>query len=258
MLVICISGGIMASASEGLGFFDGMIILDRRFAEATIVLSVNGEEIYRVTTEMAEFVHQGLRHDDVVTLSVILPSGLNLRETVYGSVGRDPNSVVIAEDGTVTMSGFDYITDVTIQWIVVSYSTGTPPPPPPPLPPPPSADEVGVVVNGRALIMDVPPVIRDGRTFVPLRAISEALGADVSWRAADQTIIIIYGPNEIHMSIGSMVASLFGIMPVAELDVPPFILDGRTMVPLRAISELFGYDVGWDGATRTVTIDSPE
>jgi hypothetical protein len=108
-----------------------------------------------------------------------------------------------------------------------------------------------VVVNGQGLTFDVPPVIEQGRTLVPLRAIFEAMGANVSWDGSTQTVTATKGSTEIKLIIGGL-AYKDG-QPV-NLDVPAKIVNGRTLVPLRFVSEALGSFVGWNDTNQTVTI----
>lgn len=119
----------------------------------------------------------------------------------------------------------------------------------------PVAEEnpISVILNGTVLSFDQPPVIIDGRTLVPLRAIFEAMGATVDWVQATQSITSIKSETTIRLSIGSNVLYK-NDMPI-YLDVPAQIINDRTMVPVRAIAEAFGADVTWDGDARTVYID---
>ncbi len=110
-----------------------------------------------------------------------------------------------------------------------------------------------VVLDGRALNFDVPPVVQDGRTLVPMRAVFEALGAQVGWDEATRTVTAAKGGTEIKLTLGGM--AFKNGSPVG-LDVPARLVNGRTMVPLRFVSEALGCQVAWDGATRTVAITS--
>jgi len=111
---------------------------------------------------------------------------------------------------------------------------------------------ITVTINGQALVMDTQPVSRDGRTLVPLRAIFEALGANVVWDPVARTITGTRGNTTIFLQINNRTAKLNGI-PVT-LDVPPAVIDGRTMVPTRFIAESLDAQVNWDGQTRTVSV----
>ena len=111
---------------------------------------------------------------------------------------------------------------------------------------------ISVTVNGRALSFDQPPISQDGRTLVPLRAIFEALGADVDWNPATQTVSAKRDDVSITLRIGSRILVRNGVD--ITLDVPAQTIGGRTLVPVRAIAESFGAEVGWNPATRTVTI----
>jgi len=111
---------------------------------------------------------------------------------------------------------------------------------------------IKVLVNSQPLVTDVPPVIVDGRTLVPLRAIFEALGAEVSWDADTQTVTGTRGNITIELQIGSQIAKVGSA--TVTLDVPAAIIDNRTFVPARFVAESMGASVNWDEASRTVLI----
>lgn len=119
-------------------------------------------------------------------------------------------------------------------------------------------EPIKVLINGSELVIpegDTQPFIDSDRTLVPMRAIFEALGAKVNWDGETRTIVS-YDPisdTSITMQIDS--ATMFvGETPVT-LDVPAKIVNDRTVVPIRAIAEGMNSQVGWDGATRTVTVN---
>ena len=113
-------------------------------------------------------------------------------------------------------------------------------------------NEITVIVNGKVVVFDQTPIISEGRTLVPLRAIFEALNATVQWDDATKTVNAIRGETKISLQIGS--TNMYVGSKVKVLDVPAQIINSRTLVPVRAISEAFGCTVGWDGNTKTVTI----
>lgn len=114
------------------------------------------------------------------------------------------------------------------------------------------AAEVKVYLDGNMLEFDQPPIIEDGRTLAPLRAIFEALGADVGWDGETSTVTAQKEQVEIELQIGSK-AAYINNQPV-ELEVPGRIVNDRTLVPLRFVSEALGARVDWDGSARTVRI----
>ena len=109
-----------------------------------------------------------------------------------------------------------------------------------------------MTVNGNAVQIDAPAEIMNGRTFLPLRAISEALGATVDWIAETQGITVTLGDNSIGLQIGNTSAVVNGT--VMTLDAAPYIKNSRTMVPFRVIAEGLGATVEWDPALRVVTV----
>lgn len=112
--------------------------------------------------------------------------------------------------------------------------------------------DVTLVVDGVVAKTDVPPVIEDGRTLVPVRALFESLDAKVGWNAKTKKITIVYGETEILLFAESVVAIVDNLYK--ELDVPARIIDSRTMIPVRFVSESLDFKVDWDDKTRTVTV----
>lgn len=115
-------------------------------------------------------------------------------------------------------------------------------------------EELQIEFNGRLLDFDVPPMLVNGRTVVPARAILEELGAVVSWDASSRTITAAGENITVKMAIGSTTALVNGAE--VKLDVPAMIVKNRTMIPVRFISESLGADIHWVGSTRTVVITS--
>ncbi|MBQ3427776.1 MAG: hypothetical protein IJH37_11650 [Clostridia bacterium] len=115
-------------------------------------------------------------------------------------------------------------------------------------------DEIKIIINNNRLSFDQLPIIIDGRTLVPLRAIFEALGATVDWDGNTQTVTATRDNKVIKITIGDN--KLYVNNNVTVLDVPAQIVNNRTLVPVRAVSEAFGCNVDWDGNTQTVYINS--
>lgn len=120
---------------------------------------------------------------------------------------------------------------------------------------PAMAGDIKVVLDGKNVSFDVPPMIDNGRTLVPLRAIFEAMGATVSWDQTTQTATGTKGSTTVVLKIGSTSPTINGT--AKSIDVPGQVVNGRTLAPLRFIGEAFGGTVNWDGATQTATITSP-
>jgi hypothetical protein len=112
--------------------------------------------------------------------------------------------------------------------------------------------QINVTLDGVPIPFEVPPQNVDGRTLVPLRAIFEAMGATIDWNGGTQTVTAIRGNDTVVLQVGNHTMTRNG--QSITLDVPPRIMEGRTFVPARAVAEAFGAVVGWDNATRTVTI----
>ncbi len=113
---------------------------------------------------------------------------------------------------------------------------------------------IPVFVDGDRVGFDQPPVVIGGRVLVPLRGVFERMGAVVLWNAATNTVVATRGNTQVQLVIGSRQAFVDG--NAVGLDVPPLIVGGRTLVPLRFVSEAMGAQVDWDDAARTVYIVS--
>ncbi|NLG33545.1 MAG: SH3 domain-containing protein, partial [Syntrophomonadaceae bacterium] len=109
-----------------------------------------------------------------------------------------------------------------------------------------------VFLDNRLLTFGVPPVIEEGRTLVPLRAIFEAMGAAVSWDNQTRTVTATKGDTTVILPIGSTKPTVNG--QVWEIEVPAKIVQDRTLAPLRFVGEAFGGQVAWDGNSRTINI----
>lgn len=112
-------------------------------------------------------------------------------------------------------------------------------------------------VNGVSNTLDSPPVIKNNRTLLPIRAIIESLGGTVSWDATERKVTVSLGSTNIELWIGKSTAKVNGIntaIDSSNTKVVPEIINSRTMLPLRFVAENLGCDVQWDGTTQTITI----
>jgi hypothetical protein len=114
---------------------------------------------------------------------------------------------------------------------------------------------IQVELNGRNLNFDVPPIIVDDRVLVPARAVLEAMGATLQWEEATKTVKAEKDGQILKLQINNPKATLNGL-PLPEMDVPGRIINGRTLLPLRFVSQTYQMQVEWDAKTRKVTINN--
>jgi hypothetical protein len=112
---------------------------------------------------------------------------------------------------------------------------------------------IRVSLNGQFISFgQVTPIQVGGRVLVPLRGIFESLGSTVNYEAATSTIYASSGARNIQLRLGSTEATVNG--QTRYLDVPAQVRFGRTLVPLRFISEAMGANVSWNESQRTVFV----
>jgi|GEM_PF-6650611 len=119
------------------------------------------------------------------------------------------------------------------------------------------ASEITVLVNGKAVEFDPAdqqPVIINDRVLVPMRAIFEAMGANVDWESHTRTAVAIKPEVRVEMRIDSKVFVRNGAYVLC--DVEARLIGERTMIPTRAFAESIGAEVSWDHANKTVIINA--
>lgn len=113
---------------------------------------------------------------------------------------------------------------------------------------------ISLNLNGAAVPLDpsAPPLIESNRTLVPYRALLEAMGAKVLWDQEAMMATAVLGSNQVQVTIDNAVGFVNGV--AKNMDVPPRIVNDRTMIPLRFVMENLNCTVGWDQQTRTVSV----
>lgn len=123
---------------------------------------------------------------------------------------------------------------------------------------PPNPPQITVQLHGQPVAMDQAPILSNSRTLVGLRAISEAMGATVSWDQESFTATVTLNDRTVTVQVGSSqvtVQQKDELPTVILTDTAPVITGGRTMIPVRVLAESLGLTVGWDANTWTVTLD---
>jgi len=116
-------------------------------------------------------------------------------------------------------------------------------------------------VSGSTNTLDSMPVIKNSRTLLPIRAVVETLGGTVDWDESSKKVTVSLGSTTIELWIGesnAKVNSLDTPIDSTNSKVVPEIINGRTMIPLRFVTENLGCDVQWNGTTQTITITYPK
>lgn len=114
-----------------------------------------------------------------------------------------------------------------------------------------------MIVNGKDMNIDpdpgTVPVIVNGRTLLPIRAIVEAMGGTIAWNDVDKKISVVVGSNKIELWIDKTTTTVNGIEK--SIEVSPKIINKRTMIPIRYVIENLNCQVNWDSETKSITIN---
>ncbi len=116
-----------------------------------------------------------------------------------------------------------------------------------------NAEEVFVAVDGVKLTnLTMPPIIFSGYTLVPAREVFEAMGAEVQWKSDTEQVYVSYNDNLVVIPIGSKTAYVNGVSKT--MDIEAKIINNKTMIPLRFVSDALSFTTEWDNTTRTANI----
>lgn len=117
------------------------------------------------------------------------------------------------------------------------------------------AKEVKIQIDGKEMVpKDMPAVIIDGRTMLPMRQIAQELGSEVTWNEAAKQIYLMRGDDIIVFGVDSKTGYQNG--QEFTMDVPATIVNDRTMLPVRALADALHLSIQWDDPSRTVSITS--
>ncbi|MBB6670633.1 stalk domain-containing protein [Cohnella nanjingensis] len=107
-------------------------------------------------------------------------------------------------------------------------------------------------VNGKAVKLDTAPQLLNGTTYLPLRFVSDALGGQTDWNAANKQATVLRGGTLLDLWVGGKELVSTGVRQ--EAAAAPILQNGRVLVPVRVVSEQLGQKVDWDPKTKTITI----
>lgn len=202
--------------------------------DCSITLTVNGAEVGSIpmkstggwqkydTVKRTVTLKPGLENDVVLTL----PGATKVMNIDYIDILKDAG----ASAGSNENSG-NQVKEKTDKYLIMMIDK-----------------EFALLNNNKVPIekgtSDVKPVVVEGRTLVPLRFISEAVGAQVGWEEESGKITITQDSNKVEIILGSTDMLVNGM--TVKLDVPAQTFNDRTFVPLRALVEALGRDVFWD------------
>lgn len=167
--------------------------------------------------------------------------GLDEKPNYYVSRGSAAESAIKRSDENSSISYIDSAPTSVVSSDASSNVSSAP------------AGQLSITFNGKPVESDAQPVIENGRTLVPLRVIFELLGAEVEWNEKTRVVTAQKQGVIIDLTIDSDKAYING--KEVTIDVPAKIINNRTYVPVRFVSESMGASVNWDNDTKTVIIE---
>ena len=121
------------------------------------------------------------------------------------------------------------------------------------------SDDIKVYINNSCVNYDTTPVNINNSVLAPMRATFDALGADIEWFGEIQTVIATSGGTLIALKIDNPLLIVSDVqtqgIKTIELDCPPVLLNSKTMIPLRAVAEIFDYQVNWSEKNKSIFIN---
>ncbi|WP_110931038.1 stalk domain-containing protein [Paenibacillus bouchesdurhonensis] len=111
-----------------------------------------------------------------------------------------------------------------------------------------------LTVNGTKQSIDVAPLLKDDTTYVPIKYVLDSFGGQSEWNSTAKKITVMSGSTLLELTVGKKEFTLNGARKQSA--VSPIIVDGRTLVPLRLVSEALGIDVKWEKKTKSITLES--
>jgi phosphate transport system substrate-binding protein len=115
-----------------------------------------------------------------------------------------------------------------------------------------AAADITLEIDGKIVPADVAPMVKNGAVLVPLKVISETLGAAVSWNPTERQAAVVTAGYTVVLTIGSNTYTVNG--SAKTLDVPADIINGRTLVPARALAEAIGAEVNYDASANKASV----
>lgn len=120
-----------------------------------------------------------------------------------------------------------------------------------------SAKEIIIKIDGKTMTpKDMPAVAIDGRTLLPMRQIAQELGCEVTWNEEAKQVYVVNSTHTLVFTIDSATGYKNGA--TFTMDVPPMLMNDRTMLPVRALANALDLDIQWEDATRTVVITTEQ
>ncbi len=114
---------------------------------------------------------------------------------------------------------------------------------------------VQLMMDGKVIAPDVLPLVKNGRTLVPVRVIAEGLGAEVAWNQATLTATIRRDGQTVTLRLNDKTAYING--KAVRMETPPVTVQQRMLLPLRFVGEALGATVGWEESSRMVVVNRP-
>lgn len=111
---------------------------------------------------------------------------------------------------------------------------------------------INIIIKGRHLKMDGGPILRENKTYIPIRDFAEALGFRVTWMKKERTARLSNSKDTILIPVGEREISVND--KKIKLDEKSFIEKGRTFIPLRSVSEILSEKVQWDQKNKIAIV----
>ena len=116
--------------------------------------------------------------------------------------------------------------------------------------------EIKVKLKGEEVVFDQGPILVNEKPMIPLRAVFEKMGASISWDNSTETVLAMCGDTIVMIQIGN--EKMFKLDEAIVLETPAMLVNDRTLIPIHAISDIWGCNIEWNSETNEVVITDVE
>lgn len=200
----------------------------------------NGKAVYADITKQIDFTDWQTLQVDLTSLNLKQPAKLKRIYLVNLAEGQDERALV----GSISLDNIKITSPATGNGSSVNKGVTAVM----------TIGKKSMTVNNSSKALDVAPVLQNDVTYVPIKYIIDYFGGEANWDAKNKKVTVLQGNTTLELTVNKKEFLFNGVKQQASS--APIILNSRTLVPLRLVSEQLGIDVKWEKLTKSITLKS--